>query len=101
MTAMIVRTADRLFVTEAQLEEAIGIIEAVCGAAGIHPDLEITTATDPETGDPPVTMIVAEFTQAMEMRAFVELTGRAAEALGERGLFEPAVRLSLDPRPRW
>ena len=98
---MIVRTADRLFVTEDQLDQAIGIVEAVCAAAGVHPEIEITTATDPETDDPPVTMVVAHFTAAMELDAFVPLLFNMGEPLHDAGLDDPALRLSFEFVPEW
>jgi hypothetical protein len=98
---MIVRTADRLFVTEAQLDEAIGIVEAVCATAGVHPEIEITTATDPETDDPPVTMFVGHFTETMPIDAFVDLIFAMGQPLHDAGLDGPDVRLSFQFVPEW
>ena len=98
---MIVRTADRLFVTEEQLERAIDILEATCAAVGEHPEIEVTSALNPETDDEPVTMLVGHFTDEMDIETFVDLTGEAAAALAAQGLFEPEIRLSFHPRPEW
>lgn len=98
---MIVRSADRLFVTEEQLDRAIDIIEATCAAVGVHPEIEVTSASNPETDDEPVTMLVGHFTEEMDLETFVDLTGEAAAALAAQGLFEPQIRLSFHPRPEW
>ena len=98
---MIVRSADRLFVTEEQLDRAIDIIEATCAAVGLHPEIEVTSAWNPETDDEPLTILVGHFTEEMDIETFVDLTGEAAAALAAQGLFEPEIRLSFHPRPEW
>jgi hypothetical protein len=98
---VIVRTADRLFVTEDQLDRAIEILETTCSAVGVHPEIEVTSASNPETDDEPVTMLVGHFTEEMDLETSVDLTGEAGAALAAQGLFEPEIRLSFHPRPEW
>src|SRR5688572_28144607 len=98
---MVVRTADRIMVSEAQLAEAVRVFASALEENRLPADIEVALDVDPEGEIGETTLLIAHLREDVEFDWLWTAFPRAAERLREARLLRPAIALDVHLTPGW
>jgi hypothetical protein len=99
---MVVRTTDRIRVSEEQLAEALSIFERALADLGLVADIEVADDWDPESSEvPDRTVLVARVRQEVDVRRLTDALPVIGDRLRERRLMSPSLPLVFHLLPWW
>jgi hypothetical protein len=99
---MVVRTTDRILVSEQQLEEALRVVESALMEMGLVADIEVTDERDPESDMPPGrTLMIARVQHEVPFDRLLAAGPSIDARLRAARLTHPALPLVFHLFPAW